>query len=126
MNEDLAEIILQNASSRLDNMGNGNDFSLPQQDAIMNAVKSVMKGKVLVQEESSDPCQPSPLVFKVDDVPIRVGNDMRVEATFPDGSLLVVVLTHEGIIMDFLPLGADEPAATSSMMYDEQAEEMTG
>jgi len=50
---------------------------------------------------------------------------MRVEASLPDGAMLVVVLTHEGIIMDFWPEDADEPAATSSMMYDEQAVEMT-
>ena len=76
-------------------------------------------------EESNDPRSHVPITFKVDDVPIRVGNDMRVEYDLPDGGTLVVVLTHEGIIMDFWGEGSTEPDATSSMMYEEQATEMT-
>lgn len=180
MNSNLAQEILEDASSRLDNMGNGGDFSLPQQDAIMNSVSKIMKGKTLalssdldgiynaleyacsfikagrkdmdsvakdqllvamdqirryskgepdsaadMTAESNKTCSHSGVTFKVDNVPVRVGNDMRVEASLPDGAMLVVILTHEGIIMDFWPEDADEPAATSSMMYDEQAVEMT-
>lgn len=76
-------------------------------------------------EESNDPRSHVPITFKVDDVPIRVGNDMRVEYDLPDGGTLVVVLTHEGIIMDFWGEDSTEPDATSSMMYEEQATEMT-
>jgi hypothetical protein len=173
MNSNLAQEILQDAARRLDDKGEGDDFSLEQCDAIANAVSKVMEGKVVARsadldgiynaleyacsfikagrkemdstardqllvameqirrysrgepEEGGEVVQDSSITFKVDDVPIRVGNDMRVEASLPDGAMLVVVLTHEGIIMDFWPEDADEPAATSSMMYDEQAVEMT-
>ena len=77
-------------------------------------------------EESNDPRSHVPITFKVDDAPIRVGQDMRVEYNLPDGGTLVVVLTYEGIIMDFWAKGSDEPDATSSIMYEEQATEMTG
>lgn len=77
-------------------------------------------------EESNDPRSHVPITFKVDDVPIRVGNDMRIEYDLPDGGSLIVALTHEGIIMDFWADGSDEPDATSSIMYEEQATEMTG
>lgn len=91
-------------------------------DQLLNAMQQISRYTNGDPEESPSS---SLVTFKVDNVPIRVGNDMRAEATLPDGSMLVVVLTHEGIIMDFWPEDADEPAATSSMMYDEQATEMT-
>ena len=178
MNSNLAQEILQDASSRLDDMGNGDDFSLPQQDAVMNAVNKVMKGKTLalsadltgvynaleyacafikadrkemdeeakaqllnameqikryatgepesaadLTEESNDPRSHAPVTFKVDDVPIRVGQDMRAEyEDKEEGRTLIVTLTHEGIIMDYWADGVDEPA-TSSMTYGEPASE---
>lgn len=180
MNSNLAQEILQDASARLDDMGNGDDFSLPQQDAVMNAVSKVMTGKTLalqadlqgiynaleyacafikagrkemdeeakaqllnamqqisrytagepesaadLTEESNDPRSHAPVTFKVDDVPIRVGNDMRAEyEDREEGRTLIVTLTHEGIIMDVWDNGSDEPTATSSIMYNEQIEEM--
>ena len=72
--------------------------------------------------EANDPY--SNVTFKVDDVPIRVGQDMRVEVKLADGGSLIVVLSHEGIIMDFWDDEAgetDEAVFTSSIMYDEQA-----
>lgn len=181
MSSNFAQEILQEASRRLDDMGNEEGFSLSQQDAVMNAVSKVMEGKAVafqadlrgiynaleyacsfvkagrkemdeeahaqllvamqqisryttgepesaadLTEESNDSRSYSPVTFKVDGVPILVGNDMRVEASLADGSTLIVVLTHEGIIMDFWPEGANEAQATSSMMYEEQAMEMTG
>lgn len=180
MNNNLAQEILQDAASRLNDMGNGEDLSLSQQDAVMNAVSKVMKDKTLalqadlqgiynaleyacsfikagrekmdedahaqllnamkqisrytagepesaadLTEESNDPRSHAPVTFKVDDVPVRVGNDMRVE--FEDkeeGRTLIVVLTHEGIIMDLWNAGDTESSATSSIMYNEQIEEM--
>ncbi len=77
-------------------------------------------------EESNDLRSHSPITFKVDDVPIRVGNDMRIEYNLPDGGSLIVVLTHEGIIMDFWEEGSDESDATSSITYEEQITEMIG
>jgi len=76
-------------------------------------------------EESNDPCSHAPITFKVDNVPIRVGQDMRVEYSLPDGGSLIVALTYEGIIMDFWAEGSSEPDVTSSIMYEEQATEMT-
>ena len=180
MNSNLAQEILQDAASRLDNMGDGEDFSLSQQDAVMNAVSKVMKGKTLalqadlqgvynaleyacafikagrkemdeeakaqllnameqinrytagepesaadLTEESNDPRSHAPVTFKVDDVPIRVGNDMRVEyEDKEEGRTLIVTLTHEGIIMDVWNVGDTESSATSSIMYNDQIEEM--
>jgi hypothetical protein len=76
--------------------------------------------------EAHAPESNSGVVFKVDGQEVRVGNDVKAEASLPDGSTLIVTLTHEGIIMDFWTEGANEPDATSSIMYDEQATEMTG
>lgn len=179
MNSNLAQEILQDASRRLDDMGNGEDFSLSQQDAVMNVVSKVMKDKTLalqadlqgiynaleyacafikagrkemdeeakaqllvameqisryttgepesaadLTEESNDPRSHAPVTFKVDGVPIRVGNDMRVEYEDQEGTTLIVVLTHEGIIMDVWDNGNDEPTATSSITFGEKIEEM--
>jgi hypothetical protein len=180
MNSNLAQEILQDAAARLDDMGNGDDFSLPQQDAVMNAVNKAMEGKTLalsadltgvynaleyacafikagrkemdeeakaqllnameqikryatgepesaadLTEESNDPRSHAPVTFKVDDVPIRVGQDMRVEyEDREEGRTLIVTLTHEGIIMDVWDTNGTEPTATSSIMYNEKVEEM--
>jgi len=76
-------------------------------------------------EESNDPRSHAPVTFKVDDVPIRVGNDMRVEyEDKEEGRTLIVTLTHEGIIMDVWNVGDTESSATSSIMYNDQIEEM--
>ena len=76
-------------------------------------------------EESNDPRSHAPVTFKVDDVPTRVGNDMRVEyEDKEEGRTLIVVLTHEGIIMDVWDNGSDEPTATSSIMFNEKIEDM--
>lgn len=76
-------------------------------------------------EESNDPRSHVPITFKVDDVPIRVGNDMRIEYDDKEmGRTLIVTLTHEGIIMDVMSDSSSEDTATSSIMYDEQIEEM--
>jgi hypothetical protein len=178
MNNNLAQEILQDAASRLNDMGNGEGFSLSQQDAVMNVVSKVMNGKILalqadlqsiynalkyagsfiktgrkeeeakaqllaamkqisrytagepesaadLTEESNDPRSHAPVTFKVDDVPVRVGNDMRVEyEDKEEGRTLIVVLTHEGIIMDLWNAGDTEAAHTSSIMYNEKIEEM--
>lgn len=76
-------------------------------------------------EESNDPRSHAPVTFKVDDVPIRVGQDMRVEyEDKEEGRTLIVTLTHEGIIMDVWDTNGTEPTATSSIMYNEKVEEM--
>lgn len=76
-------------------------------------------------EESNDPRSHAPVTFKVDGVPIRVGNDMRVEyEDKEEGRTLIVVLTHEGIIMDVWDANGTEPTTTSSIMFNEQIEEM--
>lgn len=76
-------------------------------------------------EESNDPRSHAPVTFKVDDVPIRVGQDMRVEyEDKEEGRTLIVVLSHEGIIMDLWDANGTEPTATSSIMYNEKVEEM--
>lgn len=177
---DLAQEILQDANSRLDDMGNGECLSRPQQDAVMNAVNKVMTGKALVlqndlqgiynaleyacsfikagrkemdedanvqllnamqqisrytngepesaadlTEESNDPRSHAPVTFKVDDVPVRIGQNMKVEyEDREEGRTLIVTLTHEGIIMDIWNVGDTEAAHTSSIMYNEQIEEM--
>lgn len=65
------------------------------------------------------------LVFKVDGIPIRVGFDVRAEYEDINGDSLVVVLTHEGVIMDLWDKNEDrEPVATSSITFDEQIETM--
>lgn len=76
-------------------------------------------------EESNDPRSHVPITFKVDNVPIRVGQDMRVEyEDKEEGRTLIVTLTHEGIIMDVWDANGTEPTATSSIMYNEKVEEM--
>lgn len=76
-------------------------------------------------EESNDPRSHAPVTFKVDDVPIRVGQDMRAEyEDKEEGRTLIVTLTHEGIIMDVWNVGDTEAAHTSSIMYDEKIEQM--
>jgi hypothetical protein len=76
-------------------------------------------------EESNDPRSHTPVTFKVDDVPIRVGQDMRVEYEHrEEGRTLIVVLSHEGIIIDLWDANGTEPTATSSITYNEKVEEM--
>ena len=76
-------------------------------------------------EESNDPRSHAPVTFKVDDVPIRVGQDMRAEyEDKEEGRTLIVTLTHEGIIMDLWDANGTEPTVTSSIMYNEKVEEM--
>ena len=66
-------------------------------------------------------------VFSVDDVPIRVGNAVRVVYEDRESeTILTVILTHEGIIMDVWDAYANEPTATSSITYDEQLISMLG
>jgi hypothetical protein len=62
------------------------------------------------------------ITFKSDDTPLKVGNDVRVEVELPDGLMLVVVLTHEGIITDLWE--NEEHIATSSRMYSETADDL--
>lgn len=65
--------------------------------------------------------------FSVDDVPIRVGNAVRVVYEDRESeTILTVILTHEGIIMDVWDAYANEPTATSSITYDEQLISMLG
>lgn len=76
-------------------------------------------------EESNDPRSHVPITFKVDNVPIRVGNDMRIE--FEDkeeGRTLIVVLSYEGIVMYVWDKDGTEPTSTSSITFDEQIEEL--
>lgn len=76
-------------------------------------------------EESNDPRSHAPVTFKVDDVPIRIGQNMRAEyEDREEGRTLIVTLTHEGIIMDVWDTNGNEPTATSSIMYNEKVEEM--
>lgn len=70
------------------------------------------------------PVDDSDVVFKVDGNEIRVGNDVKAEVFLPDQQTLIVTLTHEGLIMDLWIDGMDEPIGTSSITYDEQAEDM--
>lgn len=180
MNNNFAQEILQDANRRLSDMGDEDGFSLPQQDAIMNATSHVTENKTLVlssdlngiynaleyacafikagrkemdeaaraqllnameqisrystgepasavhlTEESNNPRSHAPVTFKVDDIPIRIGQNMRAEyEDKEEGRTLIVTLTHEGIIMDVWNAGDKEAAHTSSIMYDEKIEEM--
>ena len=77
-------------------------------------------------EESNDPRSHEPVTFKVDDVPIRVGQDMRVEyEDKEEGRTLIVTLTHEGVIMDLWNAGDTEAAHSCAIMYSEKVEEMS-
>jgi hypothetical protein len=80
------------------------------------------KGKLLL-----DAAIPHTVTFKVDHVPIRVGQDMRVEyEDKEEGRTLIVVISHEGIIMDLWDSNHSysKPTATSSITFNEQIEEM--
>lgn len=77
--------------------------------------------------ESNDPRSHIPITFKVDGVPVRVGQDMKVEYdNKEEGLTLIVTLTQEGIIMDLWELYDSEPTATSSIMYSEKIQDMIG
>jgi hypothetical protein len=56
-------------------------------------------------------------VFKIDGTEYSsVGQDVRVEKQLGDGRSIVVILTHEGIVIDCLTNG--NPTGTSSRLYD--------
>lgn len=64
-------------------------------------------------------------IFKVDSKIVEVGNDVRVEyEDREEGRTLIIVLTHEGIIMDVWDKGRTESTATSSITFNEKIEEM--
>lgn len=76
-------------------------------------------------EESNDPRSHVPVTFKVDDIPIQIGHNMRAEyEDREEGRTLIVTLTHEGIIMDVWNVGDTEASHTSSITYNEQIEEI--
>lgn len=62
------------------------------------------------------------LTFKVDNQEIKVGQDMRVEYVISDDAHMIVVLTNEGLIIDWYYKG--NCVHTMSQTYDEMSDDL--
>ena len=62
------------------------------------------------------------LTFKVDNQEIKVGQDMRVEYVISDDAHMTVVLTNEGLIIDWYYKSVC--VRTMSQTYDEMSDDL--